>query len=73
MVNATAAYQKKQVVNIEALVFTIFAPDLSHSFYVFATYLPRANSCKSIFSSQFLTATHLMFPGLPAFILFVFR
>ena len=38
MVNATAAYQKKQVVNIEALAFTIFAPDLSLSFYMFATY-----------------------------------
>ena len=53
MVNATAANQKTQVVNIKALAFIIFAPDLSLSFYMFATYLPRANSCKSIFSSQF--------------------
>ena len=53
MVNATAAYQKTQVANIEALVFTIFAPDLSLTFYMFAMSLPRANLCKSIFSSQF--------------------
>ena len=53
MVNATAANQKTQVVNIKALAFIIFAPDLSLSFYTFATYLPSANSCKSIFSSQF--------------------
>ena len=53
MVNATAAYQKTQVVNIEALAFTIFAPDLSLSYYMFAKYLPRANSCKSIFSPLF--------------------
>ena len=35
------------------MAFTIFAPDLTLIFYMFATYLPTANLCKSIFASQF--------------------
>ena len=37
-------------INMEANVaFTIFAPDSLLRFYMFATYLPKADLCKSIF------------------------
>ena len=53
IVNATFAYQKHGVANMEANVaFTIFAPDLLLSYCIFATYLPRANLSKSIFPSS---------------------
>lgn len=50
IVNATFANQKHGIVNMEANVaFNIFAPDLLLSYYIFATYLPRANLRKSFF------------------------
>ena len=53
IVNATFAYQKHRVVNMEANVaFTIFAPDLLLNYCIFATYLPRANLRKFIFPSS---------------------
>ena len=53
IVNATFAYQKHGVANMEANVaFTILAPDLLLIYCTFATYLPRANLSKSIFPSS---------------------
>ena len=54
MVKATFAYQKTGGVNNQANVaFIIFAPNFLLSFHNFATYLPGANLCKSIFSNTF--------------------
>ena len=53
ILNATFAYQKHGVVNLEANVaLTIFGPDLPLIYCIFATYLPRANVSKSIFPSS---------------------
>ena len=50
ILNATFAYQKHWVVNLEANVaLTMFSPDLLLIYCTFATYLPRANLSKSIF------------------------
>jgi len=59
IVNATFAYQKHGVANMEANVaFTIFAPDLLLNYCIIATNLPRANLRKSFFLPViFITVT----------------
>ena len=53
ILNATFAYQKHGVVNLEANVaLTIFSPDLLLIYCTFATYLQRENLSKSFFPSS---------------------
>ena len=53
ILNATFAYQKHGVVNLEANVaLTILSPDLLLIYFTFATYLQRENLSKSFFPSS---------------------